>query len=313
MFVDNRLAPWRYNVPEAGSTYSRVQATIAFLYDKANTQGQNALVLLLQALQDRYDPNDAYFGDLGVLIAALGGAPVAPSTHKPRTTSSSSASGIVDYEVGLRNLLVRLGTAHPRYNEALVYQQRLSENLTNSRLYGDTETRRAERAEIIARLNELSLSTLGRAFNDLAGMATTQAVTTIDTGGGAYVGGNVTTGRDFVGRDHITIIGDGNVIGNNNRMSVDKAGTALPGETPVPGANLPDRTYAMRLFNLLTQYFSLDELNTLCFAVGVNYDELPGAGLSGKARELLSYCERHACLPALVEAGKTLRPELEWA
>jgi len=47
--------------------------------------------------------------------------------------------------------------------------------------------------------------------------------TTINTGGGAYVGGSVTAGGDFVGRDKTTITGDGNVIGNNNCVSVTKS------------------------------------------------------------------------------------------
>ena len=54
--------------------------------------------------------------------------------------------------------------------------------------------------------------------------------TTINTGGGAYVGGSVTAGGDFVGRDKTTINGDGNVIGNNNRVSVTKS-DGLPGDT----------------------------------------------------------------------------------
>ncbi len=42
--------------------------------------------------------------------------------------------------------------------------------------------------------------------------------TAIHTGGAAYIGGNVTIGRGkFVGRDDITIIGDGNVVGDHSR------------------------------------------------------------------------------------------------
>ncbi|MEJ5310499.1 MAG: hypothetical protein WHX52_12050 [Anaerolineae bacterium] len=299
VFVDERLSPWAYNVPEGESTAGRVQATIAFLYDKANAQGQNALVLLLQVLQDRYDPDDAYYGELGALIGRLSATSSSPSP----TASSVAADPYTPYETAMQTLLARLGKAHPRYNEALIYQQRLAENLQGTRLFGDTETRRAERAEILARLNTLTMATLNTVFSELGSTATT-----INTGGGAYVGGNVTTGGDFVGRDKITIIGDGNVIGNHNQVAVNKPATT--GQTPTTPAALPDR---VRLLSLLTRHFSLDELNTLCFAVGVNYDELGGSGLTGKARELIGYCERHACMPALLNAGKTLRPELDWS
>jgi len=53
--------------------------------------------------------------------------------------------------------------------------------------------------------------------------------TTINTGGGAYVGGSVTTGGDFVGRDRTMISGDGNVIGDGNRVAVTKSG-GVPGD-----------------------------------------------------------------------------------
>lgn len=71
------------------------------------------------------------------------------------------------YETGLHNLLVRLGAAHPRYVEALTYQQRLSENIAQARIHGDPENRRAERSEIIGYLNIFALTTLGISFNDL--------------------------------------------------------------------------------------------------------------------------------------------------
>lgn len=71
------------------------------------------------------------------------------------------------YEHRLRGLLEMLGRGHPRYEEALVYQHRLIENITKSRFYSDTTDRRAERAEIANYLNELSLSTLHKTFAEL--------------------------------------------------------------------------------------------------------------------------------------------------
>ncbi len=71
------------------------------------------------------------------------------------------------YEVGLRQLLEKLGRDHPRYAEALTYQQRLEENISQARRYGDTETRGATRAEIVDRLNELALAELDVSFNEL--------------------------------------------------------------------------------------------------------------------------------------------------
>jgi len=75
------------------------------------------------------------------------------------------------YETGLTHLLRRLGKDHPRYTEALTLQSRLLENIVQARRYGDTETRRAERAQIVEQLNTLALDALGKSFNELCGLA----------------------------------------------------------------------------------------------------------------------------------------------
>jgi len=298
--MDTRLSPWAYNVPEAGNPSSRVQAIIAFLHEKANIQGENALVLFLQVLQNLYAPSDAYFRELGALIVNLGGVSAAPampvSPSKPLRSTGSS----IDYDVGVRTLLARLGAAHPNYRDALVYQQRLNDNQGSARLFGDTETRRAERAEIIMQLNSLALTTLNVTFNELSGMspvASDQSLASLPTTG------------------NITIVGDGNVIGSNNQVSVKESEMSSSGGSNalLNVSGLPDRTFQMKLLKILTQYFSLNDVQTLCFALGINYDDLPSGGLTGKARELIGYCERHLCLPKLIAAGKTLRPELDWS
>ena len=74
------------------------------------------------------------------------------------------------YGQGLDQLKSRLGGDNPRYNEMLVYQQQLLENMGNSRLYGDTNEMAHRRSEIIDHLNELSLSELQVSFNELSGL-----------------------------------------------------------------------------------------------------------------------------------------------
>jgi len=71
------------------------------------------------------------------------------------------------YETGLCQLTRRIQQSHSHYSDVLVYQQRLTENINRSRRYGDTDTNRAERSEIIERLNGLALSILGITFNEL--------------------------------------------------------------------------------------------------------------------------------------------------
>jgi hypothetical protein len=71
------------------------------------------------------------------------------------------------YEIGLRQLVGRLGQSNPYYKEALVYQQRLLENIKAARRYGDDSSRISARNEINERLNELTLSALDMSFNEL--------------------------------------------------------------------------------------------------------------------------------------------------
>jgi hypothetical protein len=65
------------------------------------------------------------------------------------------------------------------------------------------------------------------------------------------------------------------------------------------------------LLVLLTRGFNEEELKTLAFELGVDYDSLPADGKSGKARELVSHFERRAQLPELVVAVRKVRPFLD--
>lgn len=71
------------------------------------------------------------------------------------------------YEQGMNALLRSMGTDHPRRTEALTLQARLLENVAQARRYGDDESRRADRAQIIEGLNRLSMEALGVSFTDL--------------------------------------------------------------------------------------------------------------------------------------------------
>lgn len=73
------------------------------------------------------------------------------------------------YESGLEELLRRLTGGHHRYTEALTLQSRLLENISQTRHYGDTETRRSDRAQIIEALNRLASQEMnGLTFDKLA-------------------------------------------------------------------------------------------------------------------------------------------------
>ncbi len=62
---------------------------------------------------------------------------------------------------------------------------------------------------------------------------------------------------------------------------------------------------------LITSY-SFEELKTVCFHIGVDFDNLPGDGKEAKARELLLHLERRHKLPELIEYCSQDRPNFPW-
>jgi hypothetical protein len=68
----------------------------------------------------------------------------------------------------------------------------------------------------------------------------------------------------------------------------------------------------VRLLDILRQYFNESELKDLCFSLAVDYEALPGASVWDKARELVTYAERHLGVVELVDHIVKLRPNAFW-
>ena len=68
----------------------------------------------------------------------------------------------------------------------------------------------------------------------------------------------------------------------------------------------PDST---QLHQFLVDHFSLEELKTLCFNLGVEYEDLGGEGRSDKARELVRAMQRRTRLEHLVAHLAIARPD----
>jgi hypothetical protein len=64
-----------------------------------------------------------------------------------------------------------------------------------------------------------------------------------------------------------------------------------------------------RLHRFIVEHYSLEDLRTLCFNLGVSYDELGKEKLSTKARELLLWMGRWQKLDQLLDALRESRPE----
>ncbi len=78
----------------------------------------------------------------------------------------------------------------------------------------------------------------------------------------------------------------------------------------LPSAN---REFAVTdLLPILSSRFDLEELRTLCFALGVDFDDLRGEGKTAKARELILRMQRYRQVEKLIQKIRETRPDLDW-
>lgn len=68
-------------------------------------------------------------------------------------------------------------------------------------------------------------------------------------------------------------------------------------------------SFLLRTFNLT---FNTEDLRTLCFELGINYDNLPAEALEGKQRELLLLLERNGRILELINLLRQKRPNFNW-
>ena len=64
---------------------------------------------------------------------------------------------------------------------------------------------------------------------------------------------------------------------------------------------------AMGLYQVLIDYFNQGELADLAFEMDIDFEEIAGENKSGKARELIGYCQRRGRLEELMERVQSRR------
>lgn len=67
-----------------------------------------------------------------------------------------------------------------------------------------------------------------------------------------------------------------------------------------------------KLLDILIDFYSEDELRTLCFRLEVDYESLPAVAKEGKARELILYLKRRKQIEKIIEIGKKDRQDIDW-
>jgi hypothetical protein len=93
-----------------------------------------------------------------------------PELRALRPVAESNEDWLEHYRKGLVRLLSTVGRTHPLLFDVLTLQARMDENIRDTRLYGDTETKRSERNRLLGHLNRLSIEVTQESFNTLAGI-----------------------------------------------------------------------------------------------------------------------------------------------
>lgn len=68
----------------------------------------------------------------------------------------------------------------------------------------------------------------------------------------------------------------------------------------------------IRLRQLMTRYFSKNEMEALLFDLGIDPEEIPEGIKSEMAQEIILYCERHGRTEKLLNLCREQRPNAEW-
>jgi hypothetical protein len=106
--------------------------------------------------------------------------------------------------------------------------------------------------------------------------------------GGAYIAGNVSAGGDVIGRDKIE----------------HHYHSTAPQLSEIVSAD------ARALVPLLNQYFSLSDIDGLCFEMGIDDEQLRGQTKDEKARSLVKFVEQSGRLDELKRLMRVARPNL---
>ncbi len=68
----------------------------------------------------------------------------------------------------------------------------------------------------------------------------------------------------------------------------------------------------IRLRELIVRYFNRTELESLCFDLGIDKDNLPNITKQEMAQEIILYCERHDLILRLLDLCRSQRPSADW-
>jgi hypothetical protein len=99
------------------------------------------------------------------------------------------------------------------------------------------------------------------------------------------------------------------VISTNSSSQASPPSTTETTAPPVIGAKSVDLA---RLVDGMNRYFSLEEIETLAFVLGIDFDNLGGGSKGSKTRELVMFMDRRGRLEELINRLRRERPHVTW-
>lgn len=167
---------------------------------------------------------------------------------------------------------------------------------------------RAAQRALSADERQWFVTTLQQELAQVAGPKESYTATVI--GEGAIAQG---AGSTALGAGAVQIFGDvhGNIITGNSNVIDRSQPSGGSGKSPARDDRLGTDAQK-QLREKIVRYFSVEELKTLCFDLGIPYQNLGGEGHEAKVRELLAYGERQGIIDSLVAACREQRPHVDW-
>jgi Effector-associated domain 7 len=158
-------------------------------------------------------------------------------------------------------------------------------------------------AEIVAAAAQLTaaLKAAGIAMPSVSQTATGDGNVQI-VGDGNSVTSNVSTGNTGINIQGSTVNGD--------VVHGDKVGTQINNYNTAPELSSINNAQARALVPLLNDYFSNSDIDSLCFELGIDDEQLRGQTKDEKARSLVKYVEQRGRLADLKQLMRVARPNL---
>jgi hypothetical protein len=97
-----------------------------------------------------------------------------------------------------------------------------------------------------------------------------------------------------------------------NHLILDAAKVPSNPGVNVNDVNEPILEVKVKVKNLLNNRFSVEELDTICFELGIDAENLKGFTKEAKAREMVIYLDNRGRLSQLIAVARARRPALDW-